>query len=287
MKRFSHRRDGLEHKRRGQAFALYRSLLENFYRLGALDPEVRSDFEFKFFEDIAPLMEKRLVYPELLSDAERKRLVAIDAFLNYFEFAAKAGANALPGDGKQDEPLVLDHWFDAIMKGNPKCCILRRYLLIGFEHVLSRVGFERTPVHLAAYGTLMRGNASDFARATRERLKFVAKCRLSGKAYRIRAEGESGKARYPALIHSWDEIGPQLEGELFEIAPSDAEAAPVLREIDAYEDFFPDDLAGSLYVRRFVPLTTEGGAKAYAWVYLYNRPSAGLETMSGRWQPDG
>ena len=83
----------LKDARHDKAFDFYIAMFEKFYDLGHLDPGVRTDFEYSFFEEIAPLMEKYLVYPELITSGEMARLVAVDAFLNFFEIVAHASTD--------------------------------------------------------------------------------------------------------------------------------------------------------------------------------------------------
>ena len=54
-----------------------------------------------------------------------------------------------------------------------------------------------------------------------------------------------------------------VHGELLEIK-DDA----LLAEIDAYEDYFPNDTESSLYIRKAVEVTTKEGKKEKAYTYF-------------------
>jgi gamma-glutamylcyclotransferase (GGCT)/AIG2-like uncharacterized protein YtfP len=58
-----------------------------------------------------------------------------------------------------------------------------------------------------------------------------------------------------------------------------------LSRLDREEWYDPADEAGSLYVRRRVPVHVDGGACREAWVYVYKGPPGrGPRIPSGDWR---
>lgn len=277
----------LKDSRHNQAFDFYIAMFERFYNFKHLDPEVRIDFEYQFFDKIAPLMEKWLVYPELITAGEMERFVAIDAFLNFFEIVAHASTDKRLLTSAAYRDVMFSYWFDLMTDDNH--AILRRYLYLSFEAIRKRVGFAADnpsgePVFLAVYGTLMTGQANLLAPGVRAAMKSHGKCRIPGKIVGI--EDNHAGIRYPGLISSSNHDGSSVIGELFEIGADDRRAAGILRTIDAYEEFNPGAPADSTFCRRFIAvhLDSDQTTKKYAWVYVYNRPTSGLPVIeSGDW----
>jgi len=240
-----------------------------------------------FFERDAPLLEKLLVYPELVAHDERRRLEGIDAALRRDAAIARDGGGAALG--KRAE----------LLRG-AGYAVLRRYLEAKstaaefdgaafdgaeLEALRSALGFAREPVLLAAYGTLMTGQPNRVPAATRRSLRSRGPCEIRGHLYLV----EDGPFGYPGLIRAaraGSEAAPEgggwVAGELFEIGADDRAAAAVLRGLDAYEAFDPRDPGGSAYLRRFVPVSVGGvAAGAYAWLYVYNGDAARLRPIEG------
>ena len=55
--------------------------------------------------------------------------------------------------------------------------------------------------------------------------------------------------------------------------------AALFPELDRYEGFDPKDPASSEFVRVRIAVLTEGGDSIEAWMYEYNRPTAGLRPI--------
>ena len=119
-----------------------------------------------------------------------------------------------------------------------------------------------TPDCIAFYGSLMRGGAAHDSFALDRRLAFIAPCRLPGQLLDL--------GDYPGLV-----AGPgMVAGELFSLPD-----AALLAELDAYEDYDPDDPAGSPYRRVTMRLTVPD---CIAWAYVWQVPVAGAPVV-----PDG
>jgi gamma-glutamylcyclotransferase (GGCT)/AIG2-like uncharacterized protein YtfP len=114
----------------------------------------------------------------------------------------------------------------------------------------------RSPIVLAVYGTLRRGerNASLLHGAT-----FIGMARVAGHLRQMRSSPTRAYA-YPALV--LDGSG-EIVVELYELADASS-----LAETDDLEAFDPADEAGSEYVRRAIAVS--GGSVERAWVYVYN-----------------
>ena len=80
-----------------------------------------------------------------------------------------------------------------------------------------------------------------------------------------RRAGQAGQAGQTGVV-----------GELYRVSDLPAR----LSTLDAEEWYDPADPAGSLYVRRPVLVTTDGGTRD-AWVYVYNPAVGGAPTERG------
>ncbi|MBW3590587.1 MAG: gamma-glutamylcyclotransferase [Actinobacteria bacterium] len=118
--------------------------------------------------------------------------------------------------------------------------------------------------HLALYGSLMAcvdglGRLGDTSA-----LFYVSPCTIQGQLVDL--------GRYPGLVAQEGLV----EAELYEVAD------PTLFEaLDRFEGYHPHDPRPSLYVRRRIKLHEPA---CEAWVYVYNKPAAGLRVIeSGSW----
>jgi gamma-glutamylcyclotransferase (GGCT)/AIG2-like uncharacterized protein YtfP len=119
--------------------------------------------------------------------------------------------------------------------------------------------------HIAVYGSLMTGMGGREELGIAEQLSFVGRCAIHGRLFDL--------GDYPGLL-----LGSGIvQAELYEIADTS-----VLQRLDAYEHYDPDDLEGSLYIRRLVRLAQP---ECDAWLYEYNRDVSGSPSVpSGDWK---
>ena len=75
--------------------------------------------------------------------------------------------------------------------------------------------------------------------------------------------------RYPAMTLEEGSV----RGQVFKMLDQ-----AVLAVLDRFEDYRLDDPKGSEYLRKLLPLA---GREASAWVYVWNRPTAGLTPVPG------
>ncbi len=116
----------------------------------------------------------------------------------------------------------------------------------------------RGHAYLFAYGTLMEGLHQGLLRRAGARL--VGKGTICAKLYDL--------GDYPGAKPNGGPRGSIVKGELYRL--SDPEGAVEI--LDRYEDFFPERLDKSLFVRRLARVTLEDGRVQEAWTYFYNRP---------------
>ena len=123
---------------------------------------------------------------------------------------------------------------------------------------------------LFVYGTLMRGFDHPMAKLLLRSADFVGEARCQGRLYLVK--------RYPGLVLS-DDPTEMVFGELYRLrAPEE-----LLREFDMYEACGEGFAEPTEYVRRMLPVTSDGQAAGQAWTYLYNWPVADLPRIaSGR-----
>jgi gamma-glutamylcyclotransferase (GGCT)/AIG2-like uncharacterized protein YtfP len=257
-----------------------------FYQFDRLGEALRRKFEHDFFAAYAPAMEKWLVYPEHLTEAEQTTLAEIDGLLNFFELICHVSSKDLYLHGT-DREAAFQYWFDDVMKRGENHVLLRLYLHFGFEHLAKRVQLAPPANLIAVYGTLRSDVAplirdphlQQRAKQVRQRLgKRVGECRVRGRLIDL---GE-----YPGLV-----LGGRssVRAELYEL-PFGGVGSQELRDfrsalaaIDEFEGMDPSDSAASEYVRRYVQLESPAGAAA--WVYVLNKPAERAEPLDvGDWR---
>jgi gamma-glutamylcyclotransferase (GGCT)/AIG2-like uncharacterized protein YtfP len=277
----------LKDARHNKSFDFYIEMFERFYDLNHLDQDVRICFEYRFFDTIAPLMEKWLVYPEMVTKEESARFVGIDAFLNFFEIVAHASTDKRLLQSATYRDVMFSYWFDLMTDDNH--AILRRYLCLSFEAIRRRAGFvsenpKGEPVLLAVYGTLMTGQANKLVPGVHAKMRSLGTCFIPGVIVEVSDDRDG--SHYPGLVLSSNKQGFLVTAELFEVGEDDQRAAGVLKAIDAYEEFSPGSPADSPFTRRFVAvcLDRDQNKKKYAWVYVYNRPTSDMPIIeNGDW----
>lgn len=109
--------------------------------------------------------------------------------------------------------------------------------------------------YLFIYGTLHPDRAPDEIAEAARRLQPFGPAALRGRVYNL--------GDYPGLV--LDPAGGLVQGEVF-ILPDE----PTLAQLDAYEDFRPDDREGSLFLRTSATVTMQDGSQLLCWVYVYN-----------------
>lgn len=126
---------------------------------------------------------------------------------------------------------------------------------------------ERLPVFV--YGTLRPGE-KNYPSYLAGRTVGETTATAAGELYFVAGGG------YPYV-----EPGPgRVAGELVHLDPRCYEQT--LREIDALEEYDPDDEAHSVYLRRRTTVTLADGSRVAAWIYYWNFPQVvGTRIASG------
>jgi len=112
------------------------------------------------------------------------------------------------------------------------------------------------PTLLFIYGTLHPDRAPAEIASSARRLKPIGPATIRARLYNL--------GDYPGAV--LDEAAPPIPGELFAIPD-----AATLAALDAYEDYRPQDLANSLFLRVETAATLTDGSHHPCWVYVYNR----------------
>lgn len=118
---------------------------------------------------------------------------------------------------------------------------------------------------LFVYGTLRRGSGHEMFDALMRSAAFVDRAVLCGRLYRV--------ADYPGAVAS-DDPADVVHGEAYRLQSSD-----LLARLDRYEGCAPEG-PGAAYIRALRSITLARGGRVTAWVYLYNRPTHGLERIA-------
>ncbi|MDR6564404.1 MULTISPECIES: pyruvate carboxylase [unclassified Arcicella] len=121
---------------------------------------------------------------------------------------------------------------------------------------------------LFVYGTLRKDFGNELHKLITRNSEFIGMATYQGKMYNI---GE-----YPGIVPSEDESS-KVVGELYKLSNS----IRLIRILDEYEEFYPENIAESVFVRKSITVSIDG--KDYeSYSYLYNRPTDGLaEITSG------
>ena len=125
------------------------------------------------------------------------------------------------------------------------------------------------------YGTLSHEMSNPVATTVHRKLSAGRPASVQGRLYAI----PHSDGYYPALLEDAD--GYPVYGNLYE-ANQDFTYAD-LDLLDEYEEFYPDDLRSSEYLRQSIPVTLAQGKGVDADVYLYNAslPPEAIEITSG------
>ncbi|WP_315835090.1 gamma-glutamylcyclotransferase family protein [Bradyrhizobium prioriisuperbiae] len=125
-------------------------------------------------------------------------------------------------------------------------------------------------VHLFVYGTLMRRARHPMAAMLAANADFVGEGRYAGRLYMI--------SHYPGVVPS-TMAGDVVFGDVYVLR----HPSRLLRRLDVYEGSGPLSQKPVQYVRRLQTIALGDGKTLEAFVYVYNRPIAGLTRIrSGR-----
>lgn len=241
------------------------SLFQDFY-LSTEFRRLRTRLEYKFFDEMAPLLERRLYNRDVpMSSADVEMLIDLDTTLNYLEFVLYLHEERRISKG--DLGAVFNYWFKLV--GGPEHASLRRYAShFGFEYLASMAGATDQDL-IFVYGTLMSGEAAHGEINGGNQLELVSSAVIGGRLYDI--------DNYPALILG---NGGTVTGELYRIR--EGQAKSVLNSTDNFERFDARDRETSLYLRRLVRLEDPA---VDAWAYIYNKEiDEQTRISSGDWR---
>ncbi|WP_372627551.1 gamma-glutamylcyclotransferase [Arsukibacterium sp.] len=127
------------------------------------------------------------------------------------------------------------------------------------------------PDYLFVYGTLrhhaLRRPAGErYYQLLQQHASLVGKGRLKGKLYLV--------DYYPGAVPG-DDPAWQVSGEVYQLP----QTAPLLTELDAYEQCGPGFASPTEYLRLKQPVTLQNGDIIMAWTYVYNQPTDGLQQI--------
>ncbi len=111
--------------------------------------------------------------------------------------------------------------------------------------------------HIFVYGTLRPTLAPPRLRELIGQWRKVGDGFIAGRLYDL---GE-----YPGAVLDSDD-GRRIIGEVFRLPDDGA----TLDALDAYEEFDPENICASPFIRRIRQVTLEDGSKLDCWIYVYN-----------------
>lgn len=112
--------------------------------------------------------------------------------------------------------------------------------------------------YLFVYGTLLPERVPYGVADAVKRLRYVGRASTQGRLYDL---GE-----YPGAILDVDSR-MKIMGRVFALP----EGEDVLKSLDEYEGFNPQDRESSLFAREQATIKLEDGQSLLCWIYVYNR----------------
>lgn len=117
---------------------------------------------------------------------------------------------------------------------------------------------------LFVYGTLRRDRGGEMYHMLARYSDFVGEATYQGRLYKV--------TYYPGVVPSNDPA-ELVQGEVYRLHNPDL----VLARLDEYEECGPDFKEPTEYIRLSQEIQLRTGETVSAWVYVYNRPTDGLE----------
>lgn len=118
------------------------------------------------------------------------------------------------------------------------------------------------PAHLFVYGSLRRSPEGTH-RFLLPYAEYVADGYMQGRLYEV--DG------YPGAVETAD-VHEHVQGEVYRVLAPEG----LFERLDRYEECDPAFAHPHEYVRKAVQVTLSGGGSVTAWVYVFNRSTAGL-----------
>ncbi len=121
--------------------------------------------------------------------------------------------------------------------------------------------------YLFIYGTLLPEYAPGEIAGTVNRLSCLGEASVPGRLYDL---GE-----YPGAV-----LDPSAKTKIFGRVYELPDEADTLRALDSHEEFYPNDLGKSLFVRKRATVTLNNSESLPCWVYVYNRDIGGAKLLA-------
>jgi Gamma-glutamyl cyclotransferase, AIG2-like len=246
-------------KRRADSAEWLHRLFTGFF-VDANGKDSRRLLDFRYAERLRPLLERALIDEQTsFSEEEEQLLIQLDTALNYLEFILHLENTRRLEHG--DREAMFGEWYKQMQE--PDRAALRYYLRkFGFEALAEEAyGGCVQPERIAFYGTLKDESVRGEQGVAKGDLRLYKPCRISGEL--VPVDGGT----YEGLVTGKKD--PFISAELYDVINPE-----VLKQLDRYEEFYPDRLEDSLYRRTVV--RTDAPA-VDAWVFIY----AGKEHDSG------
>lgn len=254
--------------KRAEAARWVKELFGEFFFNSDFD-EVRDLIEFVYEHQLKPVLLAMLLGRALpdFSVEERRLLKELDNFLNYLEYVLYL--ESMGHIETDDREAIFNYWTGVL--ADEDHALVRLYCSqYGYERVAALVNQPDQPEYplLAVYGTLRRGEETLEPLTCRDKLVYHGPCLVAGTLLDL--------GDYPGLVSG----DGRVKGDLFAVTEP-----RIWRELDAYEEFYPEDLVASEYDRSYIRLAKPA---LDAWVYRYIGPTASARVVaSGDWLDQG
>lgn len=123
--------------------------------------------------------------------------------------------------------------------------------------------------HLFVYGSLRKALDGSLHALLKNQAVFINAARLPGKLYLIDS--------YPGLVSTPTFSSFEVQGEVYRLKQPER----LLQNLDEYEECAEHFPLPHEYKRLIKSVTLSGGQHLTCWVYVYNRPAAGLKHIIG------
>ena len=122
--------------------------------------------------------------------------------------------------------------------------------------------------YLFIYGTLLPDHAPAEIGGIIGQLRPVGPASVPGYLYDF--------GQYPGAVLN-NSARTRIAGQVFELSQDGG----VLKALDSYEGYKPDDLQHSLFIRERAMIALDDGEILSCWIYLYNRDPGTAPLVSG------
>lgn len=120
--------------------------------------------------------------------------------------------------------------------------------------------------YLFVYGSLLKQANNIMSTYLSEKSELVGEAYMHGRLFMV--------DYYPGAIHEAD-AESLVKGALYKLHKRES----TFRVLDRYEEFTPEDIENSVFIRKIIPVEKDGKV-LHCWVYIYNQDINGCQPIA-------